>query len=313
MSDYDAGQLNNKLRDGTMLNKITKSLKTIILPSIAVAGVAFSQTALAETSMWKVSKGGNELYIGGTVHMLPESQFPLPAEFDKAYQAASTLVLEVVGLNEQDPVFQQKLVQSMMYSDGSNLKAKLTPETFAKLSELCTTYQIPLEQLLGFKPAMIQLTLLQLELMRHQMSGEGVDMFFAKKATSDNKQQVGLETIDEQIALITDMGVGEEEAFILKTIEDTPKIKELMDQMITAWRAGDMAKLNELAVEPTLQASPSLYQAMFVNRNNNWVPKIENMLNDKPVELVLVGAGHLAGKDSVIAQLKNKGYKVEKL
>ncbi|MFT7259602.1 MAG: hypothetical protein ACI9MS_001464, partial [Glaciecola sp.] len=52
---------------------------------------------------------------------------------------------------------------------------------------------------------------------------------------------------------------------------------------------------------------------LIIQRNNNWMPKIMAMLKDKPTELVLVGAAHLAGKDSLFAKLEAKGYKIEKV
>ena len=63
------------------------SFGTLLLSSALV-----SPAVLAETSVWKVSKGGDYLYVAGTVHLLPESAFPLPAEFDKAYTDSDTLV-----------------------------------------------------------------------------------------------------------------------------------------------------------------------------------------------------------------------------
>lgn len=42
------------------------------------------------------------------------------------------------------------------------------------------------------------------------------------------------------------------------------------------------------------------------------MPHIEGMMNNKPVELILVGALHLVGKDGLLQQLRNKGYIVKK-
>jgi len=52
---------------------------------------------------------------------------------------------------------------------------------------------------------------------------------------------------------------------------------------------------------------------LLVARNDDWLPQIQRMLSDAPVELILVGSLHLAGPDSVLAKLTAKGYTVEKL
>lgn len=46
----------------------------------------------AETSLWRVSKGESELFIGGTIHLLGASDYPLPKEFEAAYKKADMLV-----------------------------------------------------------------------------------------------------------------------------------------------------------------------------------------------------------------------------
>ena len=66
------------------------------LRSIAT-GIALSvvcTVSSADTSVFKVSKDDEHLFIGGTIHMLAESDFPLPEEFDQAYQNAELIVFE---------------------------------------------------------------------------------------------------------------------------------------------------------------------------------------------------------------------------
>lgn len=61
----------------------------IILLYISVGTLLF-----AHSCVWKVSKDDQILYIGGTIHVLRQHDFPLPEEFDKAYAHASYLVFE---------------------------------------------------------------------------------------------------------------------------------------------------------------------------------------------------------------------------
>ena len=71
--------------------------------------------------------------------------------------------------------------------------------------------------------------------------------------------------------------------------------------------------MNALSIQPFKNDYPEVYHDLLVKRNNNWMPHIEKMLTDKPKEFVLVGALHLAGEDSVLTMLKNKGYTITKL
>ena len=88
---------------------------------------------------------------------------------------------------------------------------------------------------------------------------------------------------------------------------------ETIGQLRSTWLAGDMPGMAAVAIEPFKADYPVIYQDLLVTRNNNWLPKIESMLKDDAVELILVGALHLAGPDSLLNTLAAKGYKVEKL
>jgi len=275
--------------------------------------LTISGTALADSSVWKVSKGDSHLFVGGTVHLLPADQFPLPEEFAKAYNASEAVVLEVTGLDPESPEIQQKMMASMMYQDGRTLQSVLSKETYDELAKVCAQYGMPIENLNGFKPALISIMLTMAEFTNLGMAGEGVDKFFEDKAKADNKATSGLETIDYQIGVISSFGEGVEEDFVKKTLEDLPKTKEIFNGLITAWRAGDMDTLHSLMGKAMQGYSQELYYNLLVKRNNNWVPKISDMMKTEEVEFVLVGAGHLSGKEGVLNQLAEKGYTVEQL
>jgi uncharacterized protein YbaP (TraB family) len=58
---------------------------------------------------------------------------------------------------------------------------------------------------------------------------------------------------------------------------------------------------------------PELYQSLLVQRNNNWMPKIDQYLSDKQVEFIIVGSLHLHGAEGLLKKLKDKGYLLEQL
>ncbi|RVT47577.1 TraB/GumN family protein [Rheinheimera sediminis] len=292
--------------------KLTRLFKTSLSAFVLTSALA-SPSALAETSVWKVSKGNDYLYLGGTVHLLPESAFPLPAEFGKAYADSDTLVLETKIPEPTDTEFQTVMLKAMSYSDSRSLSKVLSPEVYKQVSDYFAPYGVQLQQLDGYKPSFIMIQMLALEMMKAQMAGEGVDSYFDKLAQTDGKSILYLETVESQINLLANMGEGYEDAFMKMNLEQFSDFKQYFSAMIDAWRAGDMAELNTLAVEPARQLDPKLYQALFVQRNQNWLPQIEQMFGNSSKELVLVGGGHLAGEHSVLTLLQQAGYKLEQL
>lgn len=289
------------------------TLVTRCCGAFLLGSALLSTSVLAQSSVWKVSKGDDYLYIGGTVHLLPPSAFPLPPEFEQAYNATDTLVLEAKMPAPDDTAAQTAMIQAMAYSDGRSLSKVLSPEVYQQVSDYFAPYGVQLQQLDGYKPGFIMLQMLALEMMKAQMAGEGVDVYFDKKAQADGKAQAYLETVESQIELLANMGEGYEDAFIRMNLEQFGDFKAYFGAMIDAWRAGDMAKLDELAVKPARELDPVLYQALFVKRNQAWLSQIKQMFGNTEKELVLVGGGHLAGEHSVLALLKQAGYKVEQL
>ncbi len=267
----------------------------------------------AETSVWKVSQGINHLFIGGTIHVLAEADYPLPAEFNRAYQRSERLVLETDMEKLQSPDFQQVMIRELSYSDGRNLKSVLSEETFRALDQYCISRGIPTAKLLPFKPGMVAATLTVLELQRLGFGGVGVDAYFNARAIRDQKSLGQLETVELQLDFISAMGQGQEDDLIAYTLEDIKNLPALMGKMKQSWREGDMSALKRVDIIPFKRDFPKIYQKMLVDRNNAWMPQIEAMLRTGEVEFILVGALHLAGEDGLLEQLSALGYEVENL
>ncbi len=267
----------------------------------------------AETSVWEISKNGQRLFLGGTIHMLSDSDYPLPEAYDRAYQKSAVVVLETDGQAMQQPQFQQRMMAAMMYQDGRNLKQVLSEDTFKALSQHMTARGIPLDQMLLFKPGMISMTLSVVELQRLGQTAKGVDHFFGARAKQDGKSLGQLETVEQQITFLATMGKGREDDMIMYTLRDLADLPTILSEMKTAWRAGDMAALEKSSLQEMQEAFPEIYKTLLVDRNNDWMPQIEALLTSEPVEFVLVGSLHLAGDDGVLQQLRSRGYQIKQM
>jgi uncharacterized protein YbaP (TraB family) len=285
--------------------KVLKILSLIISLSTSLS--------LQAASVWKVSDGKNTMYFGGTVHILKSEHLPLPIEYEKAYEASDKLVFETDIEGLQDAGFQQKLMAKMVLSDGSSLQTRLDEQTYSALKTYMDAQGLPIERFHTLKPSLVALTITVLEYQKNGFDQEGVDRIFATKAKADKKGIEWLESVDEQIDFIVNLGGDDENAMISYTIDELDTLPKLLDDMLLAWRQGNRSKLDEILIKEMRTNSPKMYQDLIVKRNRNWMPKILAMLKDKPTEFVLVGAGHFAGKDSVFAMLEAQGYKVEKV
>ena len=272
-----------------------------------------SGVSVAETSVWRVSDGNNSVYLGGTVHLLRPSDYPLPEEYEQAYQDSSELYFETDISSMSDLSVQAQMLQQLTYSDGRTLKTVLSEDAYTTLEDYTATIGMPLMMLEQFKPGMIISTLQVLEFQRIGFTPQGVDAFFNTRALGDAKDIGALETIEEQIGFLAAMGEGNESEFILLSLEDLENTNASMEEMITAWRNGDESALQKLFVDDMQQRAPGLFDSLISQRNLRWMPQIEAMFEDPDTEFVLVGAAHLIGGEGLVQLLQSKGYEVSQL
>ena len=182
------------------------------------------------------------------------------------------------------------------------------------MQDFAAARNIPFEMLQSFKPAMVVLTLTQLELQKNGInSSNGLETHFAGLAKEANKPLASLETLDEQIALLAAMGNGYEDEFVNGSLDDLENIEKEFDGLIKAWRDGDVATIDEKMTRMMKERFPQMYTNLLVKRNFNWIKQIERLIKTPQKEFILVGAAHLAGADSVQNLLRAQGYKIEKV
>jgi len=269
--------------------------------------------AKADTSVWSVRSGDNVIYLGGTVHLLRPADYPLPGEFEEAYQASSELYFETDIASMSDLSVQAQMLQQLTYGDDESLSSILSDETYAALSAYTATAGLPIAMLNKFKPGLLISTLQILVFQSMGFTPQGVDAFFHTRAVGDGKAEGQLETVQEQIGFIAAMGEGNESEFILLSLKDLAETGDVMEDMIGAWRSGDAEGLSELFVEEMKVEAPALYDTLLLQRNLKWVPQIDSMLQDADTEFVLVGAAHLVGENGLLDLLSQKGYEINQL
>lgn len=279
------------------------------LTLICLATVA--TTAAADSSVWKVSAGNNVLYLGGTVHVLRSSDYPLPVVFDRAFLRADRLIFETDLAQLQNLEVQQRMQQAIRYTDGSSLAQRVSAGLYQRIERVWLQYGLPVEALTNLRPAGIVITLTMLNLKQLGVNAQGIDDFYHSRALKEGKPVRGLETVDQQIAFLASMGAGDEETFMRLSLDELDQSADFVDEIVAAWRQGNLAELERLIVTDMRRDSPEQYQALLVGRNQQWLPQIEAMLRDRSIEFVLVGSGHLAGDDGLIKQLQMAGYRVE--
>lgn len=295
---------------GTMSRVIARMMfACFLVVSTSLTGVS----AQAQTSVWRISDGDSDVYVAGTVHLLRQQDYPLPAAYEQAYVASERLFFETDIGAMGDMGLQQRMMKQLTYQDGRTLSTVLDAEAYAALSTYVESVGLPMARLQSFRPGLLISTLSVMEFQKLGFTPQGVDSYYFTRALGDGKTRGELETIDEQIAMLASMGEGYESEFVLYSIKDFSQIGESIESIVQAWRAGDTNSLRQEFITPMLEDTPLLYDSMLVQRNNNWMPQIEAMFAEDGIEFVLVGVAHLVGEHGLIEQLQSKGYEVTQL
>lgn len=266
----------------------------------------------SQSPVWEVEKDGAKIYIGGTIHILREQDYPLPEQFNTAYSHSEILVTELDLKEMYSPTNIAKLQKSMMYDDERTLKTVLNEEVYSELDSACRQFGMNLLMMDKFKPSMVIMTLTFQALNKIGVKSEGVDIYFANKAVADNKSFLFLETFDEQLNFIENMGKENEDEFVSYSIRDLEEQLASFADLIDDWKVGNnefmLAQLTKFE-----QDYPEIYKTLLVERNNNWIPQIESYFETTEVEFVLFGAMHLYGSIGILQQLQSKGYNIRQL
>ena len=300
-----------KIRNHAWYAALGQALKDLAL--LLAMSLSLFNGAWADTSVWVITSGNNTVYLGGTVHLLRPTDYPLPEEYEQAYQASSEIYFETDISAMTDFSVQAQMLQQLSYDDDRTLKTVLNTEAYTALSAYADKLGLPLMMLEKFKPGMVVSTLQLLEFQKMGFTPQGVDNYFNTRAIADAKTLGQLESIEQQIGFLAAMGEGNESEFILLSLRDLEEIEAVMEEMIRAWREGDNDKLAEMFIADMKAEAPELYDSLLLQRNLNWIPQIESMLRDADTEFVLVGAAHLVGDQGLLDLLSRKGFQVKQL
>jgi uncharacterized protein YbaP (TraB family) len=211
----------------------------------------------------------------------------------------------------QDPAVLARMLTMGQYPEGQSLLQNISGDMRTALQKRMTDLGLPMEQLVRFKPWFLAVTLTTLELQRLGYSpGNGLDVHYYDRARSDEKEIGFFEPIDYQLDLLGNMSADDQKAFLGQTLKDLEIAAEMADDMMRYWQKGQVDKLYSLLFK-SFEDYPEMEDRLLLQRNKDWLKKIETMLGEPENIFIVVGAGHLVGPQSVVALLKQKGYKVK--
>lgn len=265
-------------------------------------------------AMWRLADNDTTIHLFGTVHLLRPGLEWRTEAIDRAIEEAGTIVFETDTMSPKaQRAIAREFVRRGMFSDGQTLKGVLNDKEEAVVSTAFESVGASLPRMNRFEPWMASVNLGVLKMMSdgHDPNA-GVESIIATEAKAAGKSIVYLETLSQQTDAFDLLPEKEQINMLYGTALLLDESPQLFDILVDEWADGDVEGIAKLVANPNgFGSTEATYQSFLVNRNAAWVPQIEAMLGEPGSVFIAVGAGHLAGKDSVIKMLRDRGHKVE--
>lgn len=264
-------------------------------------------------AIWSFSDDDTTVYLFGTVHLLkPETEWR-SEEIDAAFDAADTIYFEADVQSEAAGLEALRVIGEYgVYQDGGSLSAALTDEEEREVAEAAEALGVSMSALETNKPWWAAVQLAQIQIISQGYAPDsGVEVVFSREAEAQGKDVGFFESVREQLLFFGEMPEDEQIEFLVSGAEQIEEDPRMLDRLVLDWAEGDVAGISDAMSEPEALGSELLYERLIVQRNENWVPQIEGLLEEPGVKFVAVGAAHLAGEDSVVTMLRAKGYQID--
>lgn len=282
-----------------------------LLAAAAPAWGGAAATA-AQPLVWRVSGAGATHYIVGSVHALRDSDYPLPSAYASAYAATARLMLEVdLGANDAGSARDAALAAGRL-PRRATLCAVLGTADCAEAERLAKAAGLSLRPVARYEPWLAALTLTTEGLRAQGLeSGLGVDRHLFERAHADRRPVLGLETAADQFAAFDGLSPVLQRRLLLDSLKQLPTLPTELETIVAAWRDGDLAAL--AAQQDGISEAPELHRALFAERHARWLPQLQQVLASTTPTLVVVGAQHLVGPDSILLALERAGFVLQRV
>lgn len=272
-------------------------------PQIAPAPAATP----AGPALWRVADEDTTIYLFGTVHALPKDIEWYTGPVAEALSASQVLVTEIPVGELAKPEVQQAFVAKAQLPEGQSLRDMLTAEQRTPYEAALTKLGLPLTAFDRFEPWFAAMTLGALPLLKGGYSLEaGVEK--AIEAKVGQKERGALETVDSQLRIFDEMPLEDQKTYLVSVAEQVDRVVPSMNSMVAAWAKGDAERLAALMNEEL--DDPKLAERLLYARNRAWAQWVADRLDDPGTVFIAVGAGHLAGSNSVQDYLAKAGTAV---
>ena len=266
-----------------------------LLPALAT--LALTLPAQAAPAMWEVRDDDSAIWLFGSFHLLPEDAVWRTDLFDAVLAEADQVVFETDIRPEAAAQVGAEAYVRGVYVDGTLLTDVLGETIEAQLRQKAADINMPV----GMVQAMAG----------KGFAAEGVELLLLPELAEE--RLAFLETGSEQLDVLAGSSEDEQIAMLVATLDQLDDLPKLMDKMLKSWMSGTPDQMGDVFLTGMGNFEAAFLERLLYARNRNWIAPLEAMLDSNSENLVVVGAAHLIGEDSVLALLDEAGYDIKRI
>lgn len=296
---------------GSMLRRGFAAISLALL-AFTTAVPASAKTA-PSPALWAVSDADTTVYLFGTIHLLPENYAWRTPRFDQAVAGSQQLVVETI-VDESNPHEMLSALAGLGFSPGQPPIAERVPAAKrAALEAAIAKSGLPRASFDRMETWAAAFMLLGTQFKQMGLkTGQGVEPVLRSAFQAQGKGVGQLETNRDQLSFFDSLPESAQRALLEGAIEPPQDMTKDFQKMVAAWARGDVEAIGRTFNEQ-LSGSPELQEILMKRRNVNWSHWVRQRMAVPGAVMLAVGAGHLAGRDSLIDMLRKGGFKVRRL
>jgi len=287
----------------------------VVLSALEDRSVIEERAPPTRHTLWKIDDAKKPVYLLGSIHVLRRQNYPLERPIEDAFDTAKIVAFEV-DLGAPQPVpapppdAASKTAAARPAKPDGGLRTQVSPTTYKSVVRYLENAGYPGTVFDRLPAPLVATALVQMEVSTLGFEPQwGVDNYFYRRAKKYGKTVVGLETVADQAEALGGLSAPANDALVQAALDDVAGLRPMLRDLVRACKGGEIDRLIGL-VNGSFADRPEVYQRVLVDRNERWIPKIEALMAGDVPALVIVGTGHLVGRDSVVAMLQAKGHVV---
>lgn len=273
----------------------------------------------AEAVLWKVEGlSAQTSHLFGTIHLSDPRVSVLSDNVKATLGKSAKLAVEVADLSDSAMgAAMADAAQSLMYSDGKSLTDKLSGAEIAQVEAIVGKSGMPIESAHLLRPWLLNMLLSVSECERRQMAAGAtvLDMRLVEEAQNRAIPVVGLESIAQQLASLSEMPEDQQVLMLKSGLKYADRTDDMMETLVQLYLKRQMGAAIpfQLALAAKTGVPPSAFdgfqKALLFDRNERMRDTMKPLL-DKGRAFIAVGALHLSGDKGLVALLRQVGYTV---